>query len=75
VISPKRPTEDRSDGYEPWSSDTRVRRMALSRRDLVLAGVGVFIAWGLVVRWLPILRYLGWERTARHSIMVAVYLA
>lgn len=37
--------------------------MALSRRDLVLAGVGVFIAWGLVVRWLPILRYLGYAVT------------
>ncbi|KAJ5923003.1 hypothetical protein N7516_010706 [Penicillium verrucosum] len=37
--------------------------MALSRRDLVLAGVGVFIAWGLVVRWLPILRYLGYALT------------
>ena len=40
-----------------------MRRMALSRRDLVLAGVGVFIAWGLVVRWLPILRYLGYAVT------------
>jgi sorting nexin-25 len=37
--------------------------MALSRRDLFLAGVGVFIAWGLVVRELPILRYLGYAVT------------
>ena len=37
--------------------------MALSRRDLALAGVGVFIAWGLVVRELPILRYLGYAVT------------
>ncbi|KAJ5772845.1 hypothetical protein N7457_007741 [Penicillium paradoxum] len=37
--------------------------MALSRRDLVLASIGVFIAWGLVVRWLPILRYLGYAVT------------
>ncbi|KAJ6004111.1 hypothetical protein N7522_005756 [Penicillium canescens] len=37
--------------------------MALSRRDLVLAGVGVFIAWGFVVHWLPILRYLGYAVT------------
>ncbi|KAJ5568780.1 hypothetical protein N7450_011266 [Penicillium hetheringtonii] len=34
--------------------------MALYSRDLILAGVGGFIAWGLVVRWLPFLRYLGW---------------
>jgi sorting nexin-25 len=37
--------------------------MALSRRDLALAGIGVFIAWGLVVRELPILRYLGYAVT------------
>lgn len=37
--------------------------MALSRRDLVLAGIGVFVAWGLVVRELPILRYLGYAVT------------
>ncbi|KAJ5549779.1 hypothetical protein N7535_002279 [Penicillium sp. DV-2018c] len=37
--------------------------MALSRRDLILAGVVVFIAWGLLVRWLPILRYLGYAVT------------
>ena len=34
--------------------------MALQRRDLLLAGFGGFIAWGLVVSWLPILRYLGY---------------
>ncbi|PTU22400.1 hypothetical protein P175DRAFT_0473324 [Aspergillus ochraceoroseus IBT 24754] len=34
--------------------------MALKRRDYVLLGLGAFIAWGLVVRWLPILRYLGY---------------
>jgi sorting nexin-25 len=37
--------------------------MALSRCDLVLAGVGIFIAWGFVVHWLPILRYLGYAVT------------
>ncbi|KAJ5698452.1 hypothetical protein N7462_000457 [Penicillium macrosclerotiorum] len=34
--------------------------MALRRRDLVIASVACFIAWGLVVRWLPILRYFGY---------------
>lgn len=34
--------------------------MALHHRDLVIASVGGFIAWGLVVRWLPILRYIGY---------------
>ncbi|KAJ5345856.1 Regulator of G protein signaling superfamily [Penicillium brevicompactum] len=37
--------------------------MALSRRDLALAGIGLFIAWGLIVRELPILRYLGYAVT------------
>ncbi|GES65140.1 intermediate filament [Aspergillus terreus] len=34
--------------------------MALKRRDLVLLGTGAFIAWGLAVSWLPVLRYLGY---------------
>ncbi|KAL4877214.1 PXA domain-containing protein [Aspergillus karnatakaensis] len=34
--------------------------MALKPRDYVLAGLGAFIAWGFVVHWLPILRYLGY---------------
>jgi sorting nexin-25 len=38
-------------------------RMALKRSDIVLLGIGAFIAWGLAVRWLPILRYLGYAVT------------
>lgn len=35
--------------------------MTRSRHDfLVLGSLGGFIAWGLVVRWLPVLRYLGY---------------
>ncbi|PYH64871.1 putative intermediate filament protein (Mdm1) [Aspergillus vadensis CBS 113365] len=34
--------------------------MALKHRDYVLLGIGAFIAWGLAVKWLPILRYLGY---------------
>ncbi|KAL4785091.1 PXA domain-containing protein [Aspergillus varians] len=34
--------------------------MALKVRDYVLAGFGVFIAWGFAVHWLPVLRYLGY---------------
>ncbi|KAF2189824.1 hypothetical protein K469DRAFT_701096 [Zopfia rhizophila CBS 207.26] len=32
--------------------------MALKRRDVVLAAVAVFIAWGFVTHWLPYVRYL-----------------
>ncbi|KAL4809767.1 PXA domain-containing protein [Aspergillus unguis] len=35
--------------------------MALSPRDYALAGLGGFIAWGFVIHWLPILRYLGYS--------------
>ncbi|PWY81790.1 PXA-domain-containing protein [Aspergillus heteromorphus CBS 117.55] len=34
--------------------------MALKRRELVVLGIGGFVAWGLAVEWLPILRYLGY---------------
>lgn len=39
---------------------TYAGRMALSRRDVVLAGVSGFISWGLIVHWLPVVRYLGY---------------
>jgi sorting nexin-25 len=45
--------------------------MVLQRRELVLAGVGGFIAWGLVVRWLPILRYLGYALTFGAALATA----
>ncbi|KAF2463378.1 uncharacterized protein BDR25DRAFT_298180 [Lindgomyces ingoldianus] len=32
--------------------------MALKRRDVILAAVTVFVAWGFVTHWLPGLRYL-----------------
>ncbi|KAJ9364137.1 PXA domain-containing protein [Paecilomyces variotii] len=34
--------------------------MALSRRHIILAGLSGFISWGLVVQWLPIVRWLGY---------------
>lgn len=34
--------------------------MARSRNLVVLGGLGGFIAWGLVVQWFPVLRYLGY---------------
>ncbi|CAG8118845.1 unnamed protein product [Penicillium olsonii] len=49
--------------------------MALSRRDLALAGVGAFIAWGLLVRELPILRYLGYAVTLGAVLSLASVLA
>jgi sorting nexin-25 len=34
--------------------------MALSRQHVVLASVGGFISWGLIVSWIPVARYLGY---------------
>lgn len=48
--------------------------MVLQRRDLVLAGVGGFIAWGLLVRWLPILRYLGYALASGAVLALAGFL-
>ena len=34
--------------------------MALTRRDIAIAAVGLFIAWGFLTHWAPVLRYLGY---------------
>jgi sorting nexin-25 len=34
--------------------------MALSRRDVILAGIASFIAWGYAVNWIPALRWAGY---------------
>lgn len=36
------------------------RIMALSRRDVILAGVASFIAWGYAINWVPTLRWIGY---------------
>ena len=36
------------------------RSMALKRRDVAIAGLVTFIAWGYVTSWLPLLRLLGY---------------
>ncbi|RAL00250.1 putative intermediate filament protein (Mdm1) [Aspergillus ibericus CBS 121593] len=43
--------------------------MALKHRDYVLLGIGGFIAWGLAVKWLPVLRYLG------YALVLGAFLA
>lgn len=34
--------------------------MAFSRRDVILAGIASFIAWGYAVNWVPALRWVGY---------------
>ncbi|KAL8718100.1 MAG: hypothetical protein Q9225_004722, partial [Loekoesia sp. 1 TL-2023] len=38
--------------------------MTLRARDVAIASIFVFIAWGYAVHWLPLLRYLGFAFTA-----------
>jgi len=38
--------------------------MALSCRDLILAGLAIFFAWGYAVHWVPTLRWTGYAFTA-----------
>ncbi|KAI9814442.1 MAG: Intermediate filament protein [Pycnora praestabilis] len=38
--------------------------MALTRRDVVLAGIISFIAWGFFTHWIPPLRYVGYAFVA-----------
>lgn len=49
------------------------RRMALSRKDALLASVVAFIAWGLAVSWFPVLRYIGYAFV--FGILLAVFTA
>jgi sorting nexin-25 len=44
--------------------------MALRRRDVILASIGAFIAWGYAVNWAPNLRWVGYAFTA--GLMVPV---
>ncbi|TVY93274.1 Sorting nexin [Lachnellula willkommii] len=38
--------------------------MALKRRDVIIAGIASFIAWGYAVSWLPALRWAGYAFVA-----------
>jgi sorting nexin-25 len=38
--------------------------MALSRRDVILAGIATFVAWGYAVNWVPTLRWAGYAFVA-----------
>ena len=49
--------------------------MILSRRDVLVASVVAFIAWGLLVKWLPLLRFLGYAFVAGMVIASGALLA
>lgn len=49
--------------------------MALKRRDVAIAGVAAFIAWGYAVNWLPVLRWAGHAFVAGSLATLVVLLA
>lgn len=48
--------------------------MTLAQRHVILAAVAAFIAWGLAVRALPILRYLGYALTLGCLVTLLAFL-
>lgn len=48
--------------------------MALTRRHVLLSSVVGFVAWGYVVHWLPLLRYLGYAFVAGAVLTVLLLL-
>lgn len=49
--------------------------MALTRRDLFLTSIIGFVAWGYLVHWLPVLRYLGYAFVSGIALTVVLLLA
>ena len=42
--------------------------MALRARDVLLAALAAFVAWGYLISWVPVLRFLGYAFTAGASL-------
>lgn len=49
--------------------------MALTRRNVLLSSLVGFVAWGYVVDWLPILRYLGYAFLSGVILTILLFLA
>lgn len=49
--------------------------MALKGRDVILAGIALFIAWGYATHWLPAIRWVGYAFVAGSVTTLAVLLA
>ncbi len=54
---------------------TPFRIMALRARDVLLAALVVFVAWGFLISWAPILRFLGYAFTTGASITLLAITA
>lgn len=49
--------------------------MALSRRDVVLAGIATFIAWGYAVNWVPSLRWVSYAFVLGLLVPIVAFIA
>jgi sorting nexin-25 len=49
--------------------------MALTRRDVLLSSAVGFVAWGYLVHWLPIIRYLGYAFVCGIVVTILLLLA
>ncbi|KAL0934225.1 intermediate filament protein [Colletotrichum truncatum] len=49
--------------------------MALQGKDLILAAITCFIAWGYAISWVPTLRWIGYAVVGGVVLTIAVFLA
>lgn len=49
--------------------------MTLAQKHVVVAAFAAFVAWGLAVRWLPVLRFLGYTFTLGVLVTLVIVLA
>ncbi|KAK1463800.1 hypothetical protein CCUS01_08214 [Colletotrichum cuscutae] len=61
-----------SDSLSPFTTDLD---MALQGRELILAAVTCFIAWGYAVSWVPVLRWVGYALVGGVILTVVAFLA
>ncbi|KAL8782494.1 MAG: hypothetical protein Q9213_005333 [Squamulea squamosa] len=55
-----------------WLRHTEAKIMTLRARDVASAAIFLFIAWGFVTHWIPLIRYLGYAFTAGFAIALCV---
>ncbi|KAF5261033.1 hypothetical protein FOXYS1_8295 [Fusarium oxysporum] len=56
-------------------SEVNILVMALKRRDVIVAGLAAFIAWGFAASWSPVLRWAGHAFVAGSLVTLVALLA
>ncbi|KAF4447561.1 hypothetical protein F53441_8945 [Fusarium austroafricanum] len=60
---------------EKCGLEVNILVMALKRRDVIVAGLAVFIAWGFAASWSPVLRWAGHAFVAGSLVTLVALLA